>query len=85
MIDLTTMDEVLLADGAWHKVDRGSFRIAEYKIGVASENKVQFDGRTEKDCVASLMACWKEEGRCTFAPVAAVMGYKTAESNGHRR
>lgn len=83
MIDLTMMEEVLLGDGNWHKVDRGTFKIAEYKIGVAEENKVQFDGRTEKGCVASLMVCWKESGNCMFVPMTSVMGYKTASADGH--
>ncbi len=84
MIDLSLMEEVLLGDGVWHKVDPGTFKIAEYKIGVAEGNKVQFDGRTEKGCVASLMACWKEAGNRMFVPMTSVMAYKTADKNGHQ-
>jgi hypothetical protein len=83
VIDLTMMEEILLGDGHWHKVDRGSFKIAEYKIGIAEENKIQFDGRTEKGCVASLMVCWKEAGNCMFVPMTSVMGYKTGSADGH--
>lgn len=83
MIDLSVMEEVLLGDGVWHKVDRGTFKIAEYKIGVAEGNKIQFDGRTEKGCVASLMLSWKEAGTCMFVPMTSVMAYKTGDKNGH--
>ena len=83
MIDLSLMQEVLLADGSWHRVDKGTFKIAEYKIGIAAENKIQFDGRTEKGCVASLMVCWKEGGMATFVPMTSVLGYRTADENGH--
>lgn len=55
MIDLRMMEEVLLGDGNWRKVDRGTFKIAEYKIGVAEENKVQFDGRTEEGTSAKIL------------------------------
>jgi hypothetical protein len=80
MIDITKIEEVLLNDGQWHKVESNSFGIGDYVIGKQSQagNKINFETNRWDGDIASKAGFWQEDGRLVLAPMAAIHGYKTA-------
>ncbi len=80
MIDISKIEEVLLRDGQWHKVEKNSFGIGDYVIGKQSQsgNKINFETNRWDGDVKSKAAFWQEEGHLVIVPMTSVRGYKTA-------
>jgi len=80
MIDIAKIEEVLLNDGQWHKVEKNSFGIGDYVIGKQSQagNKINFETNRWDGDIASKAGFWQENGYLMIAPMATIQGYKTA-------
>jgi hypothetical protein len=80
MIDIAKIEEVLLQDGQWHKVEKNSFGIGDYVIGKQSQggNKINFETNRWDGDVKSKAAFWQEEGHVVIVPMTSVHGYKSA-------
>lgn len=80
MIDVAKIEEVLLNDGQWHKVEKNSFGIGDYVIGKQAQagNKINFETNRWDGDLASKAGFWQEDGSLMIAPMAAIQGYKTA-------
>ena len=80
MIDISKIEEVLLQDGQWHKVEKNSLGIGDYIIGKQSQsgNKINFETNRWDGDVKSKAAFWQENGHLMVIPMTSISGYKTA-------
>ena len=74
-IDVAKVDEVLLADGEWHRVTDHSFNLDAYEFEADGHNVL---AGAEVAGVPSTGATWREgDGSVFHCPVTAILAVKT--------
>lgn len=81
MIDITRIEQVLLPDKVWHRVDSGTLAIEDYAIARETDSgwRMSFEAnRWAAGDVGSKVAVWKEDGKTVVVPFGSVLGFQTS-------
>jgi hypothetical protein len=78
MFDVSAVQEVLLFDTQWHKVDPNSFAVRDHLVTneKAPGNKINFETNKWSGDTNSKAAFWKESGKTVVVPMSYIYGFR---------